>query len=376
MLRFNNGTIPDHRQEVPAPTSQGTGEGTSAGWVRSQFNNGTTPGETTRYHNYPLPPEGRDFRPTYSRGQYALTHPETGRDGRFTRVTTGAHTLDSTAGLDRWKTGNVVLGLKEKPDLLEDIDLFADPSDVTRQVRHIADQAQALAGANQASELGTAIHAWTEAVERDGLAVEDVPDMFRPYIQAYMAELERAGITTVPGMVERIVYHTGSGWVGTLDRIYQLADGTHVIGDVKTSKTLRYGWLGFSVQFASYADAAYMLRLDGSGWDPMPEVSPDYAVVAHVPSDRPGVCSLATFDLHAGREYLDLAMRVHAARTEAESRVSNVWELPMPATDLEARVRACTSAQELGQLWEENRDQWTTSLTELGMSVLEEKGLM
>ena len=125
-----------------------------------------------------------------------------------------------------------------------------------RQVRSIADQASVAAGASQASELGTAIHAWTEAVERDGMAVDDVPDQLRPYVAAYMAKLKEYGITTVPDMVERIVYNPQTGWVGTFDRIYQLSADTRVIGDVKTSKTLRYGYLGFSQQLASYAHAA------------------------------------------------------------------------------------------------------------------------
>lgn len=370
-LPFSNGAAGAAR--VGGPTDGGP---VSTGWLRSQFNNGTQAGESTPVHHYPLPPEGRDYRPSYSRGRYALSNPHTGKPDTFTRVTTGAHSLDSTDGLDKWKTANVVLGLKDNPDLLEGLDLFAEPADVRRQVRRIADKAQEAAGASQAAELGTAIHAWTEAVERDGVAVEDVPAQFQPYVQAYMDALEAHGITTVPGMVERIVYHPGSGWVGTLDRIYLLPDGTRVIGDVKTSKTLDYGWLGFSVQFASYADATHMLRLDGSGWDPMPEVSPDYAVVAHVPSNQPGHCSMATFDLHAGREYLDLALEVYRARQEAKSRVSGQWELPMPASGLEAKVRACTSAQELSRLWEAHAAEWTQDLTRIGMDTLESKGLI
>lgn len=340
--------------------------------VAAAFNNGTGPStETTRVHKFPLPPEGRDYRPTYSGGRYALPDPETGKPERYTRVTTGARTLDSTDGLDIWKTGNVVLGLKDNPELLESIDLFADPADVRRAVRKVAGQAQELAGANEASELGTAIHAWTEAVERDGLDPAEVPAQFQPYVDKYLETLAANGVSTVPGMVERIVYHPASGWVGTLDRIYQLADGTHVIGDVKTSKTLKYGYLGFSVQLATYADSAYMLSLDGSRWESMPPVSPDYAVIAHLPSNQPGVCQLVTFDLHAGREYLQLAQDVHAARAEAGRRVPNQWALPAPATDLEAKVRACTSAEELAQLWEAHSAEWTAELTELGYARLQ-----
>ena len=367
---FNNANgAPLH---LPVPVRVDGGELSPAAF-NARLNNGTHAGETTRVHNYPLPPEGREYRPTYSRGRYALTNPHTGKPDTFTRVTTGAHSLDSTEGLDGWKTGNVVLGLKDNPDLLEDLDLYADPADVRRQVRRIADKAQEAAGANQAAELGTAIHAWTEAVERDGVALEDVPDLFQPYVRAYLEALADYGITTVPDMVERIVYNSGTGWVGTLDRIYRLADGTHVIGDVKTSKTLRYGWLGFSVQFACYADATHMLRLDGSGWDLMPPVSRDYAVVAHLPSNQPGVCELATFDLHAGREHLDLAVQVYRARQEAEKRVARKWDIPVPTStqdELVAKIKAARTSQDLSELWAANAAVWTPELTELGMDII------
>lgn len=335
----------------------------------AMFNNGSgTPQGRTKVHGFPLPPEGRQYRPTYSRGRYALPDPETGKPERYTRVTTGAHTLDATEGLDIWKTGNVVLGLKDHPELLDDIDMYADPADVRRQARRVANKAQDYAGANEAAELGTAIHAWTEAVERDGLALEDVPDQFQPYVNAYLDTLAEWGVTTVPGMVERIVYHPGSGWVGTLDRIYQLADGTRVIGDIKTSKTLQHGWLGFSVQFAAYADAAYMLSLDGSGWEPMPEVSSDYAVVAHAPSNQPGRCSLVTFDLEAGREYLELAAAVRRARLGAGRRVQGKWALPKPQGDLEAAVFACRSMEELAALWESHPGGWSPDLVERALA--------
>lgn len=368
-------TLPFHNAGVHVPAPVARAEHTPP--VLSMFNNGTssTPAaSSTRVHGFPLPEEGRGYRPTYSRGRYALPNPETGKPSTFTRVTTGAHTLDSTEGLDRWKIGNVVLGLKDHPELLDRIDLFADPADVRRAVAAVGDKASELAGASEAAELGTAIHAWTEAVERDGVPVDEVPEQFQPYVRAYLDKLQEYGITTVPDMVERIVYHPATEWVGTFDRIYQLADGTHVIGDVKTSKTLRYGWLGFSVQFASYADSAYMLSLDGTRWEPMPEVSPDYALVAHLPSNDPGKCELVTLDLHAGRDFLELAQRVRDARAGAEKAVARKWDIPRPSVGLDEEIRACTTSEELSALWERHAAVWTQEHTQLGMEVLQARG--
>lgn len=363
MTMFQNGTTP-----APAPVSDS---------AVSPFANGTSAASnSTPVHGYPLPPEGRIYRPTYSGGRYVLPTPEGGKStDRYTRVTTGAKALEDTTGLEKWKLRNVVLGLKDSPDLLESIDLFAEPREVTNQLNRVADKAQEKAGAKQASELGTAIHAWTEAVERDGMSVAEVPDQFRPYVQAYLARLAEWGISTVPGMVERIVYHSGTGWVGTLDRIYQLADGTQVIGDVKTSKSLRYSVLGFATQLSVYADADYMLRLDGSGWDPMPPVGNAYGVIAHVPSNQPGVCEMVTIDLEAGRAAIQLAEAVrHARATASGGRIQDQWELPRPAVSLEDQVRAARTAEDLSQLWADNQDLWTDELTNLGYAVIAGQG--
>lgn len=325
----------------------------------------------TPVHNFPLPPEGRGFRPTYSGGRYVLPSPDGGKIAdKFTRVTTGAHALDDTAGLDKWKMRNVVLGLKSNPELLDSLDLFAEPYEVTRAATTVANKASEAAGAAEAAERGTAIHAWAEAVERDGLDPAEVPAEFRPFIDAYLAALERAGVRTVPELVERIVWHKGTGWVGTFDRVYELADGTRVIGDLKTSKDLRYGYLSFAMQLATYADADAMLAADGTSWTAPPVVGNVYGLIAHLPSNRPGHCELVTLDLEAGRHAIDLAAEVREARQGAGVTIPNVHALPAPAADLPALVKAATSADELAALWNEHKDVWTPELTELGYSVL------
>lgn len=332
------------------------------------FATNATVGNSTPVHKFPLPPEGRQFRPTYVRGKYSLPSPVPGNGkikDTFTRVTTGAHALDETSGLDKWKMRNVVLGIHQKPELLDSIDLFAEPREVTRTLNDVANKASDAAGASEAAERGTAIHAWTEAVERDGMDVADVPTEFKPFVTSYLDALERAGIESVPGLIERIVWHKGTGWVGTFDRVYRLADGTQVIGDVKTSKTLQYGHLGFAMQLAVYADADAMLKVDGSGWESMPAVGNVYGVIAHLPSNNPGHCELVTLDLEAGRYAIDLAERVRMVRATAGTVIPNVHALP--ELDLATRVDKARSADELAALYERYAAVWTPELTERGM---------
>ena len=326
----------------------------------------------TRVHGYPLPPEGRQFRPQYVRGQYNLPDPVRGgtKTDRFTRVTTGAHALDETSGLEKWKLRNVVLGLHAKPELIESLDLLGEPRDVTRMLNDTVQQASDAAGASDAAEKGTAIHAWIEACERDGASVSDVPRQFQPFVTSYFETLERAGVEVLPDLVERIVWHAGTGWVGTFDNVYKLADGTQVIGDKKTSKSLQYGYLGFSMQLAVYADADKMLLPDGTGWVAPPAVGNAYGLIAHIPSNQPGKCELVTIDLETGRRAIDLAEQVRFARANAAKAVPNRWELPqIPLRD---RVARANSSDELAALWNENSAVWTPELTQLGMARIAE----
>lgn len=335
-----------------------------------------TVGNTTPVHKFPLPPEGRQFRPSYVRGQYSLPSPTRGNgkvNDTFTRVTTGAHALDETTGLDKWKMRNVVLGIHQQPELLESLDLFDDPSEVTKSLNSIANKASDAAGANEAAERGTAIHAWIEACERDGMDIADVPREFQSFVVSYFEALGRAGIEVMPTLVERIVWHKGTGWVGTLDNVYRLADGTQVIGDKKTSKTLTYGYLGFAMQLATYADADLMLKADGSGWEPMPALGNMYGVIAHLPSNQPGKCELVTIDLEAGRQAIDLAARVRTARAEARRTIPNVHELPTPESvtaEINRGIDNAMHAEDLSRLYDCYSAVWTPEMTERGMQRL------
>lgn len=339
----------------------------------NQFANADLGNRATEVHNFPLPPEPKGITDiSMAGGKYNLPHPETGRPAKFPRVTTGAKALDDTTGLDIWKSTNTVLGLKENPGLLDQIDLWAEPADVRRSVRKVADAAQKAAGSAEAAELGTAIHAWIEATERDGVAISDVPVRFRTYVQAYHDTLEKKGVKFLPEYVERAVYNPTTGWVGRLDNIYELADGTRVIGDKKTSKSTRYGMLAWSMQFADYAGATHMWALDGSGWEPMPPVGDVYAVVAHLPSDRPGVCDLITVDLEAGRQAIEVAMALIDMRKSANAVIPNQWALPEKdqAAVLRDLVTSASSAEELAGLFDTYSHLWTEELTAMGMARL------
>lgn len=333
----------------------------------------------TKHHGYPLPPSQRDYNPDGDRdsyGRYRLPDPtgETKKRLSFTRATTGAKTLEDTYNLHAWDVRQVVTGLHTQPGLLDKFPEFGDYSEQRNALERIADAARIEAGSADSSEFGTALHAWLEAIDQDQCELADVPAIFRPKVEKYLEMLSAWGIGVPEKMVERIVWHEASGFVGTFDRIYTLADQTRVIGDVKTSKDLKYSYMSISAQLALYADASLMLAADGQSWEPMPAVSDPFALVAWVPSNATHAEPVA-IDLNVGRRVIDLAVAVREIRKEAPKHARldlDEW-VPRPgggATDLTARVKNAQSQDELADLYEEFKDQWTDELTALGFRAL------
>src|SRR5699024_6348917 len=148
----------------------------------------------------------------------------------------------STYQLDKWKDRRTVVGLIQNPDLVQGLDVSvlgtAAEYRINRALEDIATNARTAAGASDSADFGTAVHAWTEAVDMGLVPFEAVPEMFRRHVAVYRAALADANIEIVTDMVERIIYNPTTGTVGTADRIYRLDDGSLIIGDLKTSETL------------------------------------------------------------------------------------------------------------------------------------------
>lgn len=353
---------------------------------------GAPAGRSTETMGYPLPPRPPRAVAVYDGwGRYKLPSPSTGRPTGFTRATTVASTLDDTYNLSRWKRRETAKNLldchraalaeppggSELGDLLEAI-RFAHSAENKGDLDAALDVLDDLCGARDAAELGTAVHAWLEAVDLAMVRPADVPEMFAPYVAAYQDVLCRYGLVAEPAYVERVVLNDRGeeSIAGTLDRIYRVvATGELVLGDVKTSKTLEYGWLTYATQLAIYGYANHMLAADGSGWEPMPVINADYGIIVHVPSDQPERADAVTMDLWYGGEAAALAIEARSRRRQAKKAVPHKHAIPLP-TDESLRYvaarRALTNISDPGQLtgvWESYRDIWTDELTQLGQQV-------
>lgn len=296
----------------------------------------------------PMPEVKRD-----SYGRYILPHPETGKEKAFTRVTTFAKTISDEYGLTLWKERMVAKGMALRPDLAAlaaSMDVKAD----SKRLNQIAGKAKEAAGSSAAANLGTAVHSFTEMADT-GHPMDAVPEVHRADVKAYSDTLAAAGITVVPGMVERITCALWPGVAGTFDRVYQLADGRRVIGDLKTGRDLSYSWMEIAIQLGAYRyglSSAGVFDLRTSMWSgPVEGIDEVVGIVAHVPVGSAS-CTLYEVDLKAGMKCAGIAVAVREARSESK-KFAKVLAAPVPLRDWEEEFASVVTREHARALWHE-----------------------
>lgn len=340
---------------------------------------------TTPTMGYALPPEPPRFQPEWNRyQQYLLPSPTTGRPTAFARASTIANVMDDTYNLNLWiqrKLVSAVLTAAAAPDgeLAATFGELQATDPSTQKYNKVLDRLDDLTGGRDAAELGTAVHAWLEAVDIAQVRPCDVPAQFQPYVTAYRAQLARHGLEPVAAYVERIVLNDDGEEtvVGTIDRIYRIvATGELVMGDVKTSKSLEYAWLSYGVQVGGcYAGATKMLTIDGTAWEAMPVIRNDFAVLVHVPSDQPERASVVTLAIGFCQRAYHHAIAVRDLRRRASKEIPFVHAIPSPTPEalryVEARhaIQDISDPAELSAIWEQYSDVWDESLTDLGKTI-------
>jgi hypothetical protein len=304
-------------------------------------------------------------------GAYRLPDPRDGREKSWKRATTLAHALDiDTFHLDRWSDRTLLEGIKAHPELLDRVQPAVTRADKDRQAE-LAKEARRLAGAEEGADAGTDMHTVTEYA--DAGRIGEISHLVSPEqladLLAYQEALCAAGITVLPEYIERIVVNTQTGTGGTLDRVVRLPDGRLVIADVKTQKTVSFGWLSICIQLAEYANADAMLGLDGSTLELLPaELDRTTGLVMHLPVGK-AECKLYQLDLAAGWEAALLAVQVTDMnkRSKALGRpYRSPDELPEKVANdqLLYLVRNAGHPAALEALWRHAGDRWQAHHTE------------
>lgn len=248
-------------------------------------------------------------------GRYLLPDPLTGEERPWTRATTISGLLDDKWNLEQWGNRMVVLGLLKRPDLIVRAKAVRDPFGYSgkRTLNGIVKDAKSAAGSESRANIGTAIHAFTEAVDRG--EVVDVPAPYDRDVEVYSETMDRLGIEVVPGWIERIVVNTALGIAGTLDRMVQVPGwDLPCIADVKTGATVHFSEMQHAIQQAIYAYSSHVWDPDAEMLEEMPvQVDRKRALIVHLPAGE-AKCDVHVLDIESGWHWANVALQVHASR--------------------------------------------------------------
>lgn len=238
-----------------------------------------------------------------------------GKNVRLSRPSNYAKPLDDESALTNWRINTACRGVAGDRALQAAwVAVAPDDRATMMELREKATQA---GRGNEGSDIGTAIHAMTVRWEQD--ETFSPPSPYRESLEAYQTEMEALGLVSVHFEVHLVNLDFGSA--GTADRTYRLTrrliapdgtildEGTLIIGDVKTNKTLDYSMAPYSVQLALYAGGQFY-DVDADQFIDTPEINQDWAVIVWLPANEPGVCVVFWIDLAKGREGAELARKV------------------------------------------------------------------
>jgi hypothetical protein len=264
--------------------------------------------------------------------RYRLPHPETGKADGFTRMTTFAKSCSDTFTLSQWSQRMVAIGLTVRHDLYTAV--AATSPDNREKLNQLAEEAKNAAGAKVGANLGTALHSFSEMLDRG--ETPHIPPPYQPHMAAYTALLEEYGLEVLD--IERVVIcldYDEKGVAGTLDRVVRFTRdiivnvggnrhvfkaGTVAILDLKTGKTMEYGQMEIAIQLSGYANATHYWDKDELKWvipSWMGEMDKSVALVLHLPATAPGEtveAAMYAVDIKGGREIADLCTEVRKAR--------------------------------------------------------------
>lgn len=304
-------------------------------------------------------------------GRYLIPNPVTGQEQAWTRATTFAKSISDTFTLTKWKTRMAVKGLALRPDLFALA--AATPLDDRDALNRIANEAQEAAAARASANLGTALHSFTEQVDRGENPV--IPQPWDRDIAAYRAALEAHRVQVNPAYVEGIVVVPELEVAGTFDRLVTF-HGRLTVGDLKTGRDLTYGWNEIAIQLAIYSRATHIFDPTTGELSPMPTVDQDQALVFHLPVGQ-GACTIYSVDIRQGWQAALLCAQVRAWRANRTlARVLSVADATgdngarvTPAGWVE-RLQTASSVGELSAVWREAdaRGEWTPELEATGLA--------
>lgn len=324
-------------------------------------------------------------------GRPLITPPDGGEPVAYQRVTTFVGCLEDTYHLGLWQQRMVALGMAQRRDLVLSAVAVSDPSSQNgkRTLNALAKSAIDAAKGTAAATTGTALHSFSEKIDRGEPLGDFVPEEYVADLEAYRAlvtplftPLAIEGFCVVDdlrvgGSYDRILAFKEEGlraYYDTRGELLRYPDGEivetgdAVIGDLKTG-SVDFGMGKITMQLGTYANAQDYSHTLGTRSPLVGNPSKKWAVVIHLPAGT-GQARLLWVDIAAGWETAStLAPRVHAWRKRKAGDLSSTFasasSTPLAPPSLPERIRTAASYEALVALYAENAGAWTPGLTAL-----------
>ncbi|MFT3971723.1 MAG: PD-(D/E)XK nuclease family protein [Micropruina sp.] len=296
--------------------------------------------------------------------------PDGGKPVAYTRATTFAGSIKETNALMEWKARQTAIGLATRPDLAARVAAAGpEPDDEAKAKAWKADlgklcaSAQEAAGSSTKSNLGTALHAFTEAVNRGRTDVV-IPEQYLPHIAAYQEATQGWRMLGIEAFLVEDEYQIG----GTADRIAEVPGLGLVIADVKSGAKIAQYPHEAAGQLSIYAHSKRYDPATGAR-TPIDGLRTDVGVIIAL-NAATGKCDLHLINLIAGWESVRLCAEVRAWRRKKDL-LQPLRPAPRPdrrtQVALQVAIAEAPTRDELIALWQaaDARGQWSDELTEL-----------
>lgn len=326
------------------------------------------------------------------RWQRPLIHPiDGGTPVAYKRVTTFVGVVEDTYNLEQWKMRQVAIGLGLRPDLMLGVRALVDPNkdpDEKRALNGFTKQATEAAGAGAAATKGTAVHSFTEMIDRGQPLPTGLDEVTLAMLDAYREATKDLKFT----FIEQFLVNDQLQAAGTADRFAKVkGKGELIVADLKTMQSMDFGCLKIAMQMALYArsyiydSSTYERKPTGADllrgliiWLPMVERAEDAR------------CELIWVDLLAGWEGVLVARDIHKLRKLKRKDLTEPFEGKPPADsigterqkagkaaasdrlELVGRIRAAPTSEMIRAIWGENQALWDDELTEVAKRAIVE----
>ena len=296
----------------------------------------------------------------------------------YSRCTSYIDVLEDKFQLQRWMQRMVALGLASRPDLLLSVSAHREDK---KQLDKVCEDAREAAAASAAATTGTALHALTELIDRGQELPAGLPANVLASLDAYKAAT--ACLKAVH--IEQFCVQDHLKIGGTPDRIVEF-EGSRYIADIKTG-SIEWGALKIAMQLSVYSRSQNYDHATGTRTPHGADVN--RGIIIHLPAvDDPAdaTCTLHWVDLEAGNHAVNVAKQVREQRTRKFKDLTQPFtgaapEVPkirveraeatketaraeLLVDELQRRIKASTTPEQVRELWAEHEDVWTPALTE------------